>query len=272
MRLLLWLSDPATAVATASGVLAEALPALRLMAADEAMQQVLAAADGPHEREPVAVALRRRLPRRMAARFLPEVDRVLAAVAGRDAHVLGGTSSESAAIVAAEAAMAELLQVRAIHSCSGASKLIRLSIWHEHLGTLNLLGCASRGLAHIQLLHDALHRQNRPGPVSAQCLSFIMAGRRRWSSRQSQAGQWRPQQAHGEGQEEGRWTMIGGAPAACLTKEDLLNALTCPAVTGVVLCVFYLAFAHFLEILQRPHGSAGNRMLSAKETQSIRLN
>ena len=80
VQLLLWLSDPTTAVATASGVLAEALPALRLMAADEDMRQVLAAADGPHEWEPAATALRRRLPRRMAARFLPEVDRVSAAV------------------------------------------------------------------------------------------------------------------------------------------------------------------------------------------------
>ncbi len=112
VRLLLWLSDPATAVATASGVLAEVLPALRLMAAVEDMRQVLAAADGPHGWEPVAVALRRQLPRRMAARFLPEVDRVSAALAGRDANGPGGTSGDAAAIAAAEAAMAELLQVR----------------------------------------------------------------------------------------------------------------------------------------------------------------
>ena len=115
VRLLLWLSDPTTAVTTASGVLEEALPALRLMAADEDTGQVLAAADGPHEWEPAAAALRRRLPRRMAARFLPEVDCVSAAVVGGDAHVLGGTSGDAAAIAAAEAAMAELLQVRAVH-------------------------------------------------------------------------------------------------------------------------------------------------------------
>ncbi len=70
VQLLLWLSEPTTAVATASGVLSEALPALRLMAADEEMGQMLAVAGAPHEWEPVAAALRRRLPRRMAARFL----------------------------------------------------------------------------------------------------------------------------------------------------------------------------------------------------------
>ena len=124
VQLLLWLSDPATAVATASGVLAEALPALRLMAAEEDMRQVLAAAGGPHEWEPVAAALQRRLPRRMAARFLPEVGRVSAAVIGGDARVLGGTSGDTAAIAAAEAAMAELLQVRAIHIFCKACRLI----------------------------------------------------------------------------------------------------------------------------------------------------
>ncbi len=43
VRLLLWLLKPTTAIATASGVLAEALPALRLMAADEEMRRELAA-------------------------------------------------------------------------------------------------------------------------------------------------------------------------------------------------------------------------------------
>ena len=123
VRLLLWLSDPTTAVATASGVLEEALPALRLMAADKDTGQVLPAVGGLHEWEPVAAALQRRLPRRMAARFLPEVDRVTAAVAGRDAHVLGGASGDTAAIAAAEAAMAELLQVCAIHVFCEASEL-----------------------------------------------------------------------------------------------------------------------------------------------------
>ena len=130
VQLLLWLSDPTTAVATASGVLAQALPALRLMAADEDMRQVLAAADGPHEWKPAETALRRRLPRRMAARFLPEVDRVSAAV-GLNAHVAGGFSGNAAA----EAAMAELLQVSAINLFRKACRLIcgltRLSLRHS---------------------------------------------------------------------------------------------------------------------------------------------
>ena len=123
MQLLLWLSEPTTAVATASGVLAEALPALRHVAADEDVRQVLAAVDGPHEWKPAAAALWRRLPRRMAARFLPEVDRVSAAV-GRNAHVAGGTFGDAAAIAAAEAAMAELLQVRAINLFYKACRLM----------------------------------------------------------------------------------------------------------------------------------------------------
>ncbi len=111
VRLLLWLSEPTTAVATASGVLAEALPALRLMAADEELQQVLAAPDGPHEWEPAAAALRRRQPRRMAACFLPEVDCVSAAVAGRASTAPGTVAADAAAIAAAEIAMSQLLHV-----------------------------------------------------------------------------------------------------------------------------------------------------------------
>lgn len=112
LQLLLWLSEPATATATASGVLAEALAALLLMAVDKDMRQVLTAADGPHEWEAAAAALRRRLPRRMAARFLPEVDRVSAAVAGRSGNAAGSVAHvDAAALAAAEAAMAELLQV-----------------------------------------------------------------------------------------------------------------------------------------------------------------
>ncbi len=115
LRLLLWLSKPTTAVATASGVLAEALPTLLLMSADEEMRKMLAAAGGLHQWEPVPVALRRRLPRRMAARFLPEVDRISAAVAGCTAYAPGATGINAAAVAAAEAAMAELLQqVRAV--------------------------------------------------------------------------------------------------------------------------------------------------------------
>ena len=114
VRLLLWLSEPTTAVATASGVLAEALPALQLMAADEDMRQVLALPGGPHDWEPLAAALRRRLPRRMAARLLPEVDCVSAAVVGHASDAPGSVAADDAAIAAAEAAMSQLLQVRIV--------------------------------------------------------------------------------------------------------------------------------------------------------------
>ena len=112
VRLLSWLSEPTTAVAMASGVLKEALPALRLMATDEEMRQVLAAAGGPYEWKPVAAALRRRLPRRMAARFLPEVDSVSATVAQRAGNLVDSVDGDAVAFAAADAAMAELLLVR----------------------------------------------------------------------------------------------------------------------------------------------------------------
>ena len=46
VRLLLWLSKPTTATATASGVLAEALPAVQLMAVVGEVREGLAAAGG----------------------------------------------------------------------------------------------------------------------------------------------------------------------------------------------------------------------------------
>ena len=80
-QLLSWLAEPSTAVVTSSAVLAEALPALAALAeCDGDSGRQLAAEGGPHEWAPVAAALRRRLPRRMAARFLPEVDRVTAII------------------------------------------------------------------------------------------------------------------------------------------------------------------------------------------------
>lgn len=80
-----WLAEAATPVATASAVLAEGLPALAAMAgADEATRLLLAEAGGQQEWAPVAAALQQRLPRRMAARFVPDVERVTAAVAGQD--------------------------------------------------------------------------------------------------------------------------------------------------------------------------------------------
>lgn len=80
-QLLSWLAEPAAPVATASAVLAEALPAVALLAGgDRLARQQLTAGGGAHEWAPVAKALHARLPRRMAARFLPEVDRVTAVV------------------------------------------------------------------------------------------------------------------------------------------------------------------------------------------------
>ncbi len=70
-------------IATASAVLAEALPALEALArTDPAARQQLVEVGGRWEWAPVAAALRRRLPRRMALRFLPEVDSVTATMAG----------------------------------------------------------------------------------------------------------------------------------------------------------------------------------------------
>ncbi len=130
VRLHFWLSEPTTAVATAWGVLKEALPALRLMATDKGMRKILAAAGGPHEWDPVAAALRRRLPRRMAARFLPEVDGVSAAVAKRAGNVAASVDVDAAAVAAAEAAMTELLLVRAVvlfsNACMQNATTVRL--------------------------------------------------------------------------------------------------------------------------------------------------
>ena len=106
VRLLAWLAKPTSPTATASGVLAEALPALEHRVCTRApMRQLLAEAGGRWEWAPVAAALHRRLPRRMAARFLPELDRVTAAVAGSP------LLSEDAASAAADAAMASLVLV-----------------------------------------------------------------------------------------------------------------------------------------------------------------
>ena len=112
IRLLTWLSKPTTAIATASGVLAEALPALRLKAADDDVRRMLAASGGPQEWVPVAEALKRRLPRRMAARFLPDIDCVSAVVAGRGAGAVDAAATDTTAVAAAEAAMSTLLQAR----------------------------------------------------------------------------------------------------------------------------------------------------------------
>ncbi len=60
----------------------------------------------------MAEGLQRRLPRRMAARFLPDIDRVSAVVAGRGAGAADAAATESTAPAAPEAAMSALLQAR----------------------------------------------------------------------------------------------------------------------------------------------------------------
>ncbi len=108
VRLLAWLAEATTPVATASGVLAESLPALEhRVRSDPPMRRLLAEAGGRWEWAPVAAALHRRLPRRMAARFLPDVDRVTAAVAGSSLL----SRDAAAAVAAADAAMASMLVV-----------------------------------------------------------------------------------------------------------------------------------------------------------------
>ena len=103
LQLLAWLSEPTTPVATSSAVLAKALPALATLAANNGMVRMhLAEGGGGQEWAPVAAALRRRLPRRMAARFLPDVDAVTAAVnTGRE----GGGDQDSPAALAAMATL-----------------------------------------------------------------------------------------------------------------------------------------------------------------------
>ncbi len=96
-HLLKWLADPITPVATASAVLQGALTSLeRLAASCSTTRQILAAVGGPGEWAPVAAALHRRLPRRMKARYLPDIDRVSAVVygssssKGRGGHTVPG--------------------------------------------------------------------------------------------------------------------------------------------------------------------------------------
>ena len=107
-----WLAEPTMPVATASAVLVEALAGLQaLVAACPRTRRALAEAGGSFEWAPVAGALHRRLPRRMAARFLPDVDHLSAAVngtSGADAN----EGCDTVVVGEAEAAMAALMQVR----------------------------------------------------------------------------------------------------------------------------------------------------------------
>lgn len=73
-------------------MITKALPALAcLVAADPAMQRQLADAGGDYQWTPVARAFHWRLPGCVAARFLPEVDCVTAAVHGRPSPNDAGT-------------------------------------------------------------------------------------------------------------------------------------------------------------------------------------
>ena len=93
VRLLGWLAQPTTPVATASAVLAEALPALEhRVRSRPPMRQLLAEAGGRWEWAPVAAALHRR----MAARFLSEVDCVTAAVADSSENCEGAADTRDA--------------------------------------------------------------------------------------------------------------------------------------------------------------------------------
>ena len=107
-----WLAEPTTPVATASAVLVEALAGLEaLVAACPRTRRALAEAGGSFEWAPVAGALHWRLPRRMAARFLPVVDHLSAAVnEGSGADVSEGRDTVS--VGETEAAMVLPVKVR----------------------------------------------------------------------------------------------------------------------------------------------------------------
>lgn len=74
---------------------------------DMASRQLLIETGGRWEWAPIAAAMRRRLPRRMAARFLPEVERVTVAVSGTEQP----RADAAANAAAAASAMASLLLV-----------------------------------------------------------------------------------------------------------------------------------------------------------------
>ena len=113
-QMLAWVAE-CPAIATTTATLLEALPALAAIAqADAVASQQLAVKGGPHEWAPVEKTLRRRLPRRMAARLLPMVDAVTAAIAGAPAVDRGDAAT------AADAAMAALLLVSAGAGLSSA--------------------------------------------------------------------------------------------------------------------------------------------------------
>ncbi len=107
-----WLAEPTTPVATAAAVVAEALAGLEaLLAACPRTRRALSEAGGSFEWAPVARGLHRRLPRRMAARFLPDVD-YLSAVVNGDTDADANECRDAIAVGEVEAAMAALMKVR----------------------------------------------------------------------------------------------------------------------------------------------------------------
>lgn len=123
-NVLIWLAEPATPVATASKVLSETPEGMKaVVASTGAVQQALATVGGSAEWAPVAGALHRRLPRRMAARFLTEVDHISAAVM---ACANAGKHSNAAAVTAAQDGMAALMKVCGL--CLLSSSLMRIHL------------------------------------------------------------------------------------------------------------------------------------------------
>ena len=105
-RLLAWLAETTTPLATASAVLAEGLAGLTVLVATYPRNMWgRAEVGGLHEWAPVAAALHRRLPRRMKSRFLPRVDHITAALQRLPGFGVD-TGDDAGSVTAAERAMA----------------------------------------------------------------------------------------------------------------------------------------------------------------------
>ncbi len=148
-QVLVWLAEPVSPIATASAVLTAALPALELIAGDDPRaRRQLATADGPLGWAPVAAALSRRLPRRMAARFRPDIDSVTSAIAG------GG-----------RAGLPAMLPLRNVHSCCSKEASV-----HVHL-CLKFFHAA----AYVDLCNACSYSHQQSGPESLHTLLYLQA-------------------------------------------------------------------------------------------------